>query len=103
MKIWHKGFAVVLSLFFASVMAGCAPHDTSLGTKIDDTAITTKVKAALLGDPDVKGTQVSVETVGGTVQLSGFVSSQAEANRAVDLARRVDGVRSVQNKMSIRK
>lgn len=103
MKTLHRNFALLLSLCFTLMAAGCATHDTSLGTKIDDTVITTKVKAALYDDPAVRGTAVSVQTVGGVVQLSGFVASQAEANRAVEIARRVDHVSNVLNKMTIRK
>jgi hyperosmotically inducible periplasmic protein len=97
-----RRFAFVLSVVFAFVAAGCATQGTTVGTKIDDTAITTKVKAALLADPDVSGQKVSVETVAGVVQLSGFVPSTASAARAADIARRVDGVRRVENKISIR-
>jgi hyperosmotically inducible periplasmic protein len=94
--------APVLALLFASVVAGCATHDTSVGTKIDDSAITTQVKAALLADPDVSGQKVSVDTVNGVVQLSGFVPTQAAATRAVEIARGVSGVSNVQNKITVR-
>ena len=94
-------FALVLSLLFAFVVGGCATQNTSLGTKIDDSAITAKVKAALLADPGVSGQKVSVETVAGVVQLSGFATA-AEATKAADIARRTEGVRSVQNKISVR-
>lgn len=90
------------SLALVLGIAGCATHGTSLGTKIEDTTITARVKAALLADPDVSGQKVTVETVDGVVQLSGFVGSEAMAARAADIARRTDGVREVQNKVSIR-
>jgi len=96
-----SGWAFVFAVFVAAASAGCA-HNTTLGTKIDDTAITTKVKSALLADPDVKGTQVQVETVNGQVQLSGFVASQQEAQRAADIASRVNGVERVINSISVR-
>lgn len=102
MKTLHRNVALLLSLCFALLAVGCATHDMSLGTKIDDTVITTKVKAALYDDPAVRGAAVSVQTVGGVVQLSGFVASQSEANRAVDIARRVDNVSNVLNKMTVR-
>lgn len=98
----YRHFAYVLSLCFALIAGGCASHGTSIGTKIDDTVITTKVKAALYDDEQVRGTAVQVQTVDGVVQLSGFVATQAEANRAAQIARGVDNVRSVQNKMTIR-
>lgn len=97
----RKYFALVLSLLLAAFAAGCA-HNTTIGQKFDDTAITTKVKAALLGDPDVKSSAISVETLEGAVQLSGFVSSQTQAQRAVDITRRVDGVKQVINKMTVK-
>lgn len=102
MKNSPRDMVLMIPLLFAFMAAGCATHNTSLGTKIDDTAITTEVKAALLADPDVSGQKVSVETVGGVVQLSGFVATQASAERAAAVARRVDGVREVQNKITVR-
>jgi osmotically-inducible protein OsmY len=64
--------------------------------------ITTKVKAALAADPTVKATEVNVETFRGTVQLSGFVSSQEAVRKAVELARGVAGVRGVKNNMVVK-
>ena len=98
----YRRFALLLSLCFALGAGGCASHNTSLGTKLDDTVITTKVKAALYDDPAVRGSAVSVQTVDGVVQLSGFVASRAEANRAVEIARGVDNVRNVLNRMTVR-
>lgn len=72
------------------------------GTAIDDSVITTKVKANLLADSVVKGLDITVETRKGEVQLSGFVDDQTQANRAAELARATDGVRNVDNKMSVR-
>lgn len=100
MKNAGKLKAGVLSAFLALGVAGCA-HDRSLGEVASDTAITTKVKAALLGDPDVAGTSINVETLNGTVQLSGFAKSPQEARRAVDLAQRVGGVKQVINKTTV--
>lgn len=92
---------LAVSMACAIGVSGCASNATSFGTKVDDTAITAKVKTALLADPDVKGQSVTVETVNGVVQLSGFVGSSAMAARAADIARRTDGVRQVQNKMTV--
>lgn len=102
MKTSLARLALALSLGFGFVVAGCATHDTSIGTKIDDTVITAKVKAALFKDPNVSGQQVSVETVDGVVQLSGFVDSATKKARAISIARNTDGVRSVQSKISVR-
>ena len=73
-----------------------------VGEALDDATITTKVKAALLQAADVKGLDVKVETDKAVVQLSGFVASQAQIDRAVELAKSVSGVREVQNKMSVK-
>ena len=101
MMFTQRCAAGVLTALLALTSAGCA-HDTSFGQKFDDTAITTKVKSALLADPDVKGTAVNVETLKGQVQLSGFVDSPAQARRAIDIASRVDGVNGVINKMTMK-
>jgi osmotically-inducible protein OsmY len=95
--------SVIAGAMLVSVVA-CAPTATREGTGeyIDDSMITTKVKAAFAGDPTVKATQVQVETFKGTVQLSGFVDSRESAQRAVELARGVKGVKSVKNDTVIR-
>lgn len=103
-----KQFSTYLSAVFLAVslvsVAGCAstPTQQSTGEYIDDSVITSKVKAAILEDPMTKVLEIKVTTFKGEVQLSGFVSSQAEANRAVELARGVEGVKSVQNNMQIK-
>ena len=73
-----------------------------VGEALDDATITAKVKTALLQAPDVKGLDVKVETDKAVVQLSGFVASQAQIDRAVEVAKGVRGVREVQNKMSVK-
>jgi hyperosmotically inducible protein len=73
-----------------------------VGEAFDDATITTKVKSALLQAPDVKGLDVKVETDKSVVQLSGFVANQAQIDKAVELAKGVQGVREVQNKMSVK-
>jgi len=83
---------------------GCTSTSKSEGTAeyVDDTVITSKVKAAILGESTLKSAEINVETFKGVVQLSGFVSSQAAASKAVDLARAVKGVSSVKNDMRIK-
>lgn len=95
--------AAFLAIALVSVV-GCASTSQSQGTGeyIDDAVITTKVKAALFDDPVTKAHQIQVETYNSVVQLSGFVSSQNEANRAVELARGVNGVKSVKNDMRLK-
>ncbi|WP_016594539.1 BON domain-containing protein, partial [Yersinia pestis] len=84
--------------------SACAPTAKSEGTGgyLDDTVVTTKVKAALLGEKNLKSTEINVETFKGRVQLSGFVSSSQDANRAVQVTRSVPGVKSVSNQMLIK-
>jgi hyperosmotically inducible periplasmic protein len=79
-----------------------APAAVSVGTTIDDTVVTSKVKSALLADPDVKSFDLKVETRGGEVMLSGFVGNQAQADRAIQVARGVEGVKVVSNKMDLK-
>jgi osmotically-inducible protein OsmY len=101
-------FAHIPRALFASfmilTMVACAPTEKREGTGeyIDDAVITTKVKAALAADPDVKATEVKVKTYKGVVQLSGFVSSADAARKAVEIARKVEGVREVKNDMEIK-
>lgn len=73
------------------------------GNALDDSVITTRVKAALLGDEAVKSSDVSVVTQKNEVQLSGFVNNQAQMDRAIQIASGVDGVRKVTNEMVIKK
>lgn len=95
--------AVFLAVTLASAV-GCAstPKQEGTGEYVDDTAITTKVKAAVFNEPALKSAEINVETFKGVVQLSGFVSSQSAANKAVDVARGVGGVKSVKNDMRIK-
>ncbi len=96
------------SVFFLAVllmsMLGCAATSTQEkpGQYVDDSVITTKVKAAILKEPSLKVLQINVETFKGTVQLSGFVRSQADINKAVEVASAVGGVTSVRNDMQLR-
>jgi osmotically-inducible protein OsmY len=87
------------------VVAGCTatPNRASTGQNIDDTVITTKVKAKLIDDPLTKAHQISVETYKGTVQLSGFVETAAESSQAARIANGVDGVKQVKNSLVLRK
>lgn len=102
---WFKTISAICSAaVVALALSGCAPTKTQEGTGgyIDDTVVTTKVKSALLAEKNLKSTEISVETFKGRVQLSGFVSSQADANRAVQITKGVAGVRAVENDMRIK-
>jgi hyperosmotically inducible periplasmic protein len=76
--------------------------ETSAGTTIDDSLLTTKVKAALVENPITKARQINVETLRGVVQLSGFVDSKAEIDEASKVANSVTGVKDVNNKLAVK-
>lgn len=76
---------------------------TSPGEKLDDTLMTGKVKAALMGDSSIHSTDIAVVTRNQAVQLSGFVNSQEQMDKAVRAASAVHGVRKVDNEMKIKK
>jgi len=75
----------------------------SVGNKLDDGVITTRVKTALLADPGIKGMDITVMTRKAEVQLSGFVNNQTQIERAVEVARGIEGVTKVDNNMSLKK
>lgn len=75
----------------------------TVGAYIDDTTITTQIKARMVEDKAVDASAISVETLKGTVQLSGFAKSAEEKERAEAIARRVNGVKAVQNSIAIRR
>jgi osmotically-inducible protein OsmY len=107
MKLIRFQSAIAQSILATSLLvslAACAPTPTREGTGeyVDDSLITSKVKAAFAADPAVKATQVNVETFKGTVQLSGFVDSRESADKAVEIARGVKGVKAVKNDTVIR-
>ncbi len=100
-------FKRVTALFFAFLllaMAGCASTSTTEGTGeyVDDAVITTKVKAEIFNEPTLKSREINVETFKGSVQLSGFVSSQDDINKAIGIARNIRGVKAVKNDMRIK-
>jgi osmotically-inducible protein OsmY len=87
-----------------SASFGCAATQTheSTGQYVDDTAMTTKVKAAIFNEPTLKTLQISVKTNKGQAQLSGFVDSQQSVVRAGEVARGVAGIESVQNDLLVK-
>lgn len=96
--------ALVLAAATLTGLAGCqsTPTRESTGQYMDDTAITAKVKAAIFNEPSLKSAEINVETYKGRVQLSGFVSSQADINKATSLAQSVTGVTAVRNDMRLK-
>jgi c(7)-type cytochrome triheme protein len=86
----------------AEKSTAAASKKESVGEYVDDTVITTKVKTAILEESSLKSAEINVETHKGTVQLSGFVRSRADINKAVEVARGVKGVKSVKNDMILK-
>jgi hyperosmotically inducible protein len=77
--------------------------ETTVGEKIDDGIITTKVKGALVAEYGVDSGDISVVTRDGEVQLSGFVKDQSQIDRATSVARSTEGVKNVINELSVKK
>lgn len=88
----------------ALITAGCAVQSgqSSVGQYVDDTTITTRVKARLAEDRTVSAMRIQVETLNGTVQLAGFAASDAEKQKAAELARGVPDVKEVRNNIIVR-
>ena len=95
---------VVSAIAALTLAVGCASTRTqeSVGEYIDDSTITAKVKTAIFNEPNLKATEINVETFKGVVQLSGFVGSASDRDRAVEVARSVGGVKAVRNDMRLK-
>ncbi|RFC33809.1 MAG: hyperosmotically inducible protein [Candidatus Nitrotoga sp. SPKER] len=111
MNTYHKGLVLIVSMTGILSFTGCgktqengsqAAANTTVGTEIDDSIITAKVKSKLLADQDIKGFDLKVETHKGDVQLSGFVDSQVQIDHAMMITRSVEGVKNVDNRVSLK-
>jgi osmotically-inducible protein OsmY len=104
MKKSHIVIPFLVLLMLIAALAGCAATATrgSTGDYVDDSVITTKVKALLAEDDFLKSFQISVESFKGTVQLSGFVNSKQAVDKAGEIARSVKGVKSVKNSLIVK-
>ena len=104
MKELKRSISAVFLAVTLAAIPGCAGTATteSTGEYIDDAAITTKVKAAILDQPQLKSSEIRVETFKGTVQLRGSVESQFRIDKAGEVARGVEGVRSVKNELQLK-
>ena len=104
MKKRNSVIHCLVLLMLIATFAACAPTRTheSTGEYVDDSVITTKVKAELAEDNFLKSFQISAETYKGVVQLSGFVNSQEAVNKAGHIARSVKGVKSVKNDLIVK-
>ncbi len=93
-----------ISVLGAGSLQGCAVgrDQETVGAYIDDSSITARVKSRLYESSKVDGTSITVETLNGTVMLSGFAKSPDEMASAAELARKVPGVKRVKNEISVR-
>jgi osmotically-inducible protein OsmY len=96
-------YCLVLLVLIAT-LAACAstPTRESTGEYVDDSVITTKVKSQLAADDFLKSFQIGVETYKGVVQLSGFVNTQKAVDKAIEITRSVNGVKSVKNDLIVK-
>jgi hyperosmotically inducible protein len=90
---------VVAIVLVLPLVAACGAK--TIGGAIDDQAITARVKTALLNDPQVGATKIDIDTSNGVVTMSGVVKSKAEETHAIELARRVNGVRDVKSALQV--
>jgi hyperosmotically inducible periplasmic protein len=99
-----KSVPIRTSLIVAALvagLAGCAGAGQKTGTAVDDSAITTKVKTAMVRDDEVSASKINVETSQGTVRLSGTAGSAREADKAEQIARNTPGVKAVKNDIRV--
>ena len=99
-----RRLTTLVAILFMAMALGCASTAKTEGTGeyIDDTVVTAKVKAAIFNEPTLKSAEINVETFKGVVQLSGFVNSREDINKAVTVARQIPGVTSVKNDMRLK-
>jgi osmotically-inducible protein OsmY len=100
----HRILSFLVCITLVTAFLGCAstPTRESTGEYVDDSVITTKVKAAIFNDPSLKVFQINVETFKGEVQLSGSVDSAQMVKKAGEVARSVPGVKSVKNDLIVK-
>jgi len=95
-------FLVCIGLVTAFLGCASTQHQASTGEYVDDSVITTKVKAAIFEEPTLKTLQITVVTFKGEVQLSGFVDTAQSVTKATEVARSVKGVTSVKNDLIVK-
>lgn len=108
----NRGFIMTASTLLVSAIvalaaltvSGCAVvrGQETVGAYVDDATITTQIKSRMLANPAVAGTSISVETLNGTVMLSGFAKNTTERTTAEEIARGVTGVKAVRNEILVR-
>jgi hypothetical protein len=104
MKNFIRFFVAFLLALTLLAAGGCAstPKEEGTGEYVDDSVVTSKVKAAILEEPSLSSAEINVETFKGIVQLSGFVKSRADISKAVEVTRKVSGVVSIRNDMRLK-
>ncbi|HEY6872561.1 MAG TPA: BON domain-containing protein [Geobacteraceae bacterium] len=100
----HRILKLLVCMGLITTFLGCASTQKreSTGQYVDDSTITTKVKAAIFSEPGLKTLQITVNTYKGVVQLSGFVDSEQKAKKAGELAGNVAGVTEVKNDLVVK-
>ena len=99
-----RALSIGICVILAALVAGCAGDRMSRSTEeaVDDSLLANKVKMALYADKQVSGRQIAVEASQGVIQLSGAVASLPEAQRAVQLAQGIKGVKEVRNRLTVK-
>jgi len=99
-----RDLSMGICLILAALVVGCAGDRMSRNTEdeVDDSLLANKVKIALYSDKQVSGRQIAVEASQGVVKLSGVVASTTEAQRAVQIAQKVTGVKQVYNRLTVK-
>jgi len=100
MKNAFRGSWVVMGVLIAGLV-GCADTGQKTGAYVDDSWITTKVKSELIAENDTKAHNISVNTTKGVVTLTGTAETTQESNKAAEIARRVEGVKAVENDIRV--
>lgn len=104
MKLYRNILIIFTSITLALTMAAAETKVTKEKTMnyIDDSVITTKVKASILGEASLTSSEIKVETLKGVVQLSGFVTSQENIDKATSITKKVSGVTAVNNDIKLK-
>ena len=104
MRLHTNKLAATIAALVLAVASGCAVQrgQETVGAYVDDTAITTSVKARYVDNKDVDASSIKVETLNGTVMLSGFAKSANERTTAEEIAMKVNGVKAVKNSIVVR-
>jgi hyperosmotically inducible protein len=96
--------ATTVTVLSLVTLTGCAVTrgQETIGAYVDDATITARIKARFVENPQVDAASISVETLNGTVMLSGFAKSATERTTAADIARGISGVKAVKNQIAVR-